>query len=137
MCNHLVVLAGCQPRRFIGQCEHGNVHFAWDLITFHFSPTQFIQFTSMLRQWLDGDIRREQRTAHLCFVCDSNGAARLWIGPYCLVIQQRDLALLLHLSTAASARLNSANQPRQHPIDPFHDSFQPIAASDMSMRFVN
>lgn len=124
MCQHLYMLAACNAYRRVAQCEHGTVHFTWDIATLHLGPEDFLTLERLLSQWAESGEQQFSIEGWGQLVCDSRGTARIWAGQAGLAVVADDLLLLRALVREAAAALQHASrQPRigghavlHHPI---------------------
>lgn len=80
MCDHCTTLARLDHRRWIGCCEHGTVHLAWDRVLVRL-PLQKLQQTAQALCECAQVARhfRIAASAEICVVFDEHDYYQVWV----------------------------------------------------------
>ncbi|HEY4034375.1 MAG TPA: hypothetical protein VGL94_10470 [Ktedonobacteraceae bacterium] len=109
MCQYLNLLTKLEAHRYVGQCEHGTLHLAWDHVTMHLSRADFLRLADILQTLPSDEESFIAKAASFSLSCDSHGGMYLWIGRTGLYLSLYDFLILSEMIYLSARLLISAS----------------------------
>jgi hypothetical protein len=135
MCQYLNLLTKLEAHRYVGQCEHGTLHLAWDHVTMHLSRADFLRLADILQTLPSDEELFIAKAPPFSLSCDAHGGMYLWIGRTGLYLSLYDFLILSEMIYLSARILTSASTAK--PPSPLNLGQYTIAVANESISLKN
>jgi hypothetical protein len=107
MCDHIIVLARLDHRRWLSCCEHGTTHLNWDSVSLRLRTHKLNAMGKALQEC--AQVAHSFRIAskdEVCVVFDQYDLYQVWFGGVGVCLSQKDFQLFCQL----------VDEARTHPM---------------------
>ena len=103
MCQVLTMLVDLGDYRYAATCEHGTIHIAWNMVSWHFMPRDLEKLVAFLEPHVP--LPSPASEGNVSLNVDDRGSVRLWVATAGLAFSARDFLIFVAMIRAVIPKL--------------------------------